>query len=223
MKTTIFGVIIIGVIIGIFMIKNPDYKLPTVDAVKKEVIDKGEELAKEKFEDIILSSETLKYESNYGFSFDYSKELIIENNRIILPSGKTIQAVSVARYVKEEWCSASGLPEHCSPFLENPAIAFGVIGISLSDVVSTYLNDYLDSIEPVDIAGIKATQFYAGVEGEGIVTILVPLKDKNQTLIIQYTYDEIFDNENYKNKKEYLSSKEQKEITDKILGTLEIE
>lgn len=255
MKAIVIGILIVAGLAYGFFLKNPDYKPPTADEIKQEVVNKGEELAKEKINEVVdekvgeyfpdtggfpeipeaikdivekaktidlPKSEILSYQSPYGFSFKYSPIYSLENIKIVLPPGKSINAVAVVRYVREEWCSDSGLPEHCSPFLENPAIAFGVIGESPAGVVSIYLKDYIDLIESVEIAGIKAAQFYAGVEGEGIVTILVPLEDKNQTLVIQYTYDEIFDNDFYKNKKEYLGSKEQKVIVDKILGTLEI-
>jgi len=260
MKVIILGVVVIAVLVGGFLMKNPDYKPPTTNDLKQAAIDKGEEVVKEKVKEVIDEKadeyipdfdvpggikipevpgavkdiiektknieipdlDILKYESPYGFSFKYSPLYSLENTRIILPPGKSVNSVAVVRYVHEEWCSASGLPEHCSPFLENPAIAFGVVGSSPADLVGAYLKDYIDSIESVEISGITAAQFYAGVEGEGIVTILVPLDDEGKTLIIQYTYDEIFDNNYYKNKKDFLGSVEQKEIVDKILGTLEV-
>ena len=257
MQIIIVGIFIIAALVAGFLVRNPDYTPPSADDVKQEVINKGEEVIKEKVKEAITETvdeylpdlpsspvfpetpdavkeiiekvkdaelpdlEILSYESPHGFSFKYNPLYSIENTRVVLPGGKVVQAVAVVRYVKEQWCSQSGLPEHCRPFLENPAVAFGVIGNSPADVVANYLSDIVDSMETVEVAGITAAQFYAGVEGEGVITILIPLSNENKTLIVQYTYDEIFNSGSHS--REILDSEGQKEVVDRILGTLELE
>jgi len=161
------------------------------------------------------------YESPFGFRFQYDSRLQPENSWIVLPGGQRVSAIALVRYVKEQHCGQSGLPEHCAPYLENPAIAFGVIGKSPKDVIVEHLGVFAEYLESVSINGITAAQYFAGVEGEGVVTILTPLKDKNQTLVIQYTYDTLFDS-NKKNP-DILTSSEQKLLVDLVLNTLIIQ
>lgn len=159
------------------------------------------------------------YTSPLGFGFTYDSRFQTENTSIVLPGGNRISALALVRYVDEQHCSLSGLPEHCRPYLENPALAFGVIEQSPKDVVSKHLDVFAEYLESVTLNGIVGAQYYAGVEGEGIVTILVPLKNKAHTLIIQYTYDTLFDTDT---NPATLTSAQQKTLVDSVLNTLVI-
>lgn len=162
---------------------------------------------------------TYTYTSPLGFSFSYDSRLQTENAWIVLTGGYRVSALAVVRYVKEQHCGASGLPEHCRAYLENPAIAFGVIEKAPRDVVKQHLGEFAQYLEPVTINGNTAGQYYAGVEGEGVVTILVPLKNLEHTLVIQYTYDTLFDKDDDATDA-VLTSAEQKMIVDSVLNTL---
>ncbi len=215
MKNIFITVLLILIAFGFgFLINNQDLKLGLSQSLKEteEVVEQetGNEVEAEYFD----------YKSPFGFSFQYDSPLQLENSSIVLPGGYRVTSVAVVRYVKEQHCGASGLPEHCRPFLENPAIAFGVIAESLDDLKSGKLADVLDFVEPINLAGKDGIQYYMGVEGEGIVTIALPLKD-SETLLIQYTFDELFDS--VKNNPEVYGSAEQKRVVDNILNSLNIE
>jgi len=162
------------------------------------------------------------YESPFGFSFSYETPFTLENSFIVLPPGKRIASVAAVRYVTDQDCSESGLAEHCRPFLENPAIAFGVIDVTPAEIVATHLDSFADFLEPVTIADRAAAQYYAGVEGRGVVTILVPLNEATQTLVIQYTYDELFDYAPEERHPDILDSEAQKQRVDALLQSLEL-
>jgi hypothetical protein len=164
---------------------------------------------------------TRTYESPLGFSFSYDSRLQTENAWIVLTDGYRVSALAVVRYVTEQHCGASGLPEHCRAYLENPAIAFGVIEKAPRDVVKDHLGSFAQYLEPVTINGYTAGQYYAGVEGEGVVTILVPLENLKNTLVIQYTYDTLFDVDDDATDT-VLTSQEQKIIVDSVLNTLQV-
>ncbi len=159
------------------------------------------------------------YESPFGFSFDY-EGLQLENSNIFLPGGYRVFSIAAVRYVKEQYCNASGLSEHCRAFFENPAIAFGVMDISFEDFKEQRLKDVFQFSEPITLAGREALQYYQGVEGEGVVTIALPLKE-TQTLLIQYTFDEFINS--MSDKGDLLDSQEQKRIADRVLSTLKID
>lgn len=163
---------------------------------------------------------TLTHTSPFGFSFKYDSRFQTENTSIVLPGGNRISALALVRYVAEQHCGLSGLAEHCRPYLENPAIAFGVIEQSPKEVVTKHLDVFAEFMESVTLNGTTAAQYYAGVEGEGVVTILVPLKNKSQTLVIQYTYDTLFDTDS---KTQTLTAAQQKTLVDAVLGTLVIQ
>lgn len=166
-----------------------------------------------------IKPELNEYQSPFGFSFSHEKNIQLENSKIILPGGYNVSAIAAVRYVKMQHCSASGLPEHCRPFLENPAVAFGVVGESFEDLKKDKLKDVLDFAEPITLSEKEGIQFYAGVEGEGIVTIALPFKD-SETLLIQYTFDELFDSA--QPSADVYNSSKQKEIVDSILSSLKI-
>jgi hypothetical protein len=157
------------------------------------------------------------YTSPFNFSFTYDSRFQTENTSIVLPGGNRISALALVRYVAEQHCGLSGLAEHCRPYLENPAIAFGVIDQSPKEVVAEHLDVFAQYLESVTLNGISAAQYYAGVEGEGVVTMLVPLKNKAQTLVIQYTYDTLFDTDT---NPATLSAAQQKTLVDTILTTV---
>lgn len=157
-----------------------------------------------------------KYESPFGFQFEYT-DLQLENSPVVLPGGYRISAIAAVRYHRQPHGSASGLSEHTRPFLENPAIAFGVVDKSFTSLKNNELKDVIQFSEKINLAGKEGIQYYQGVEGEGIVTIILPL-ETDKSLVIQYTFDEFIDH--IKEKGGILDSKQQKEIIDKLLNTL---
>ena len=201
---TIFLIIIafsLGLAVDKNKIKtNQETEVPVIPEVKVEVEQK-----------------TFEYQSPFGFSFKYDSDITLENSSIILPGGYRVSAVAAVRYVKEQKCTESGLPEHCRAFLENPAIAFGVIEEKFEDFKKGRLKDVIKFSEPIILVGKEGVQYYAGVEGEGIVTIAIPFKE-NQTLLIQYTFDEMYDQ--IQKSPEVYGSKEQKAVVDGILSSL---
>ncbi len=78
----------------------------------------------------------------------------------------------------------------------------------------------MDFSEEISLAGKKGIQFYAGVEGEGIVTMALPLNEK-QTILIQYTFDQFVDSIESRRPEIYTSA-QQKEAVDNVLSTLKI-
>lgn len=196
-----------------FLINNKELKSGLSESIKTE----SPEVVVEEKQD---PQEDFEYKSPLGFSFKYDSKLQLENSSIVLSGGYRVNSLAVVRYVKEQHCGASGLPEHCRPFLENPAVAFGVIGESFDDLKNGKLKDILDFAETINLAGKDGIQYYMGVEGEGVVTIALPLKE-SETLLIQYTFDELFDS--VKNNPEIYGSLEQKKVVDSILNTLKIE
>jgi len=165
-------------------------------------------------------AEYFEYKSPLGFSFMYDNGMSLENSSIILPGGNRVSAAAAVRYVKQQRCSESGLPEHCRAFLENPAVAFGVLEANFESLKSNQLKDIIQFSEPITISEKTGLQYYAGVEGEGIVTIALPFKS-NQTLLIQYTFDEMYDS--LENNAEIYKSDEQKFVVDQILSTLKFD
>jgi hypothetical protein len=162
----------------------------------------------------------LEYKSPLGFSFLYDSSISLENSSIVLPGGTRVAAAAAVRYVNQQRCSESGLPEHCRAFLENPAVAFGVLEENFDALKNNKLKDVLQFSEPITLSGKTGIQYYAGVEGEGIVTIILPFKS-NQTFLIQYTFDEMYDS--VKNNPDIFNSEEQKFVVDHILSTLKLE
>ncbi len=165
-------------------------------------------------------AEYFEYKSPLGFSFMYDTGISLENSSIVLPGGYRISSVAAVRYVKEQKCGESGLPEHCRAFLENPAIAFGVLEENFDILKNGKLKDVLQFSEPITLSEKTGIQYYAGVEGEGIVTIALPFKS-NQTLLIQYTFDEMYDS--LEKNPEVYKSEEQKFVVDHILSTLKFD
>lgn len=176
-----------------------------------------EETVKEEFAEQKTSEE---YKSPFGFRFLYDDGMKLENSAIVLAGGYRVSAVAAVRYIEEQHCSASGLTEHCRPFLENPAVAFGVIESSFENLKKDKLKDVIEFAEPITLAGKIGVQYYSGVEGEGVVTIALPFKT-DQTLLIQYTFDELFDSA--KSNESIYGSAEQKSVVDSVLNTLAIE
>lgn len=163
---------------------------------------------------------TKRYESPFGFSVQYSSAFQSENAWVVLPGNQRIAAFALARYVPVQHCSEAGYAEHCRPFLENPAIAFGVIDASPRELVAKHLDAFSKHLESVTINGTVAAQYYAAADREGVVTILVPLTDTTKTLIVQYTYDTKYDTN--APHKDILPSTEQKQLVDSVLQTLTI-
>jgi hypothetical protein len=230
--------IIALLIIVLAVFKNPEKIISARNEIKENIAQKVEEVeetTKDKIKDATISEirkatddvlnnkELKKYESWQGFSFKYDPQIFKLENSEVSYGSRRIQAIGIVRYVNREDCGESGLPDHCKPFLENPRISFGVTGVDYSKIVADYLEDYLDLLEPFKIGDIVGMQYYSGVEGDGIITVLIPFKDDlDKTLIIQYTYDEIFDNDFFKDIPEILDSKGQKLMVDRILSSLEV-
>lgn len=183
----------------------------------QEALAPGEETFIEKIE--VNSSEKQTYESEFGFSFDYDEVFKLENTSIVLPGGYRVSAVGAVRYIERQHCGASGMSEHCKPFLENPAMAIGVMDSDFENLKKVEFRDFIQFSEPITLAGNTGFQFYAGVEGEGVVTIVLPFKE-NKTLLIQYTFDEFIDD--MKRESGLYNSSEQKKIVDNVLKTLTI-
>ncbi|MEY2640798.1 MAG: hypothetical protein RL150_191 [Candidatus Parcubacteria bacterium] len=162
--------------------------------------------------------EVQTYESPFGFTVQYDSRFTTENAWVVLPGGERAAAFAVVRYVPHTDCGRVR-PEHCRPYLENPAIAFGVFGESPREVVSKHLDAFAEHLESVTINGIAAAQYFASVDGEGVVTILAPLKDADQTLVVQYTYDTKYDTEKLAGA---LTAAEQKQLVDAVLSRLTI-
>lgn len=208
MKNTFTTILLILIAFGFgFLINKKDFN---VDQAVEESIK----------EDVADQKKSEEYKSPFGFSFLYDDGMKLENSAIVLAGGYRVSAVAVVRYVEEQHCSASGLPEHCRPFLENPAVAFGVIESSFDDLKTNELKDVIEFSESITLAGKTGLQYYSGVEGEGVVTIVLPFK-ADQTLLIQYTFDELFDS--VKKNESIYGSVEQKSVVDNILNTLTIE
>lgn len=186
-------------------------------AVDKSKINNGKEFEAPIVPIVEIKEENFEYKSPFGFSFKYDSEITLENSSIVLPGGYRVSAVAAVRYVKEQKCSESGLSEHCRAFLENPAIAFGVIDQNFEELKNQRMVDVLQFAEPIILVGKEGIQYYAGVEGEGIVTIAIPFKE-NQSLLIQYTFDEMYDQ--IQKSPEVYGSKEQKAVVDKVLSSL---
>lgn len=212
-KRIVVIILVLGVAFGLGLL----VKVPRVDAPSTPN-ESQEDVTSE--QDVDTETNRQTYTSPFGFSFTYSEPFSLENSWIVLPPNKRIASVAAVRYVTTQDCGESGLAEHCRPFLENPAIAFGVIDMRPGDVVSEYLSDIVSLLEPVTVAGKRAAQYYAGVEGRGVVTMLIPLKNTQQTLVVQYTYDEFFDQVP---KDGVWGSVAQKQTVDAILNTLVIE
>jgi hypothetical protein len=168
-----------------------------------------------------VEAEYIKYESPFGFSFMYDDGLKLENTSIVLPGGYRVSAVAAIRYADKQHCSASGLSEHCRPFLENPAVAFGVMDSSYDTLKTVEFKDFIEFSEPITLAGKTGFQFYAGVEGEGVVTIVLPFQE-SKTLLIQYTFDEFIDQMTDQSDVVLYKSAEQKSVVDNVLKTLTI-
>jgi len=164
-----------------------------------------------------VEQENLEYKSPFGFSFSYKPEITLENSSVVIPGGERVSAIAAVRYIKEQKCSESGLSQHCRAFLENPAIAFGVIDEKFDALKNNQFKDVLSFSEKIDLSGKTGFQYYAGVEGEGVVTIVLPLKE-NQTLLIQYTFDEMYDQ--IQKSQDTYGSTDQKAIVDFILNSL---
>lgn len=160
------------------------------------------------------------YTSPFGFSVQYDDMFQAENAWVVLPGNERVAAFALVRYVPVQHCGASGRAEHCRALLENPAIAFGVLDVAPRDVVAKHLGAFAQYLESVTVNGKVAAQYYAAADGEGVVTILVPLTNENQTLIVQYTYDTKYDTESPHNG--IRSSAEQKKLIDSVLQTLTI-
>jgi len=205
---TVF-LIIIAFSLGLSVDKSK-IKFPTQDEVVPEVVEQETEEE--------VEAEYFEYKSPLGFSFTYDDGLKLENSFIVLPGGYEVAAVAAVRYVNEQHCGQSGLPEHCRPFLENPAVAFGVIEKTFEDLKKNELKDVMQFSEAITLGGKEGIQYYMGVEGEGVVTILVPFK-ADQTLLIQYTFDEFIDSMTTNNAGMYKST-EQKVVVDNLLSTL---
>lgn len=184
---------------------------------KQEALAPDEEVLTREVE--VKNSEKQTYESEFGFSFDYSGDLKLENTTIVLPGGYRVSSVGAVRYVERQHCTASGMSEHCRPFLENPGIAFGVMDSNFENLKAVEFRDFIHFAEPVTLAGKTGFQFYAGVEGEGVVTIVLPFKE-NETLLIQYTFDEFVDH--VENGEGLYKSSDQKRVVDNVLKTLTI-
>lgn len=212
---TVF-LILIAFSLGLSVDKS---KIAGLDKINPELTEE-EVLTEDVQNDSQNESAVLEYKSPLGFSFMYDSEISLENSSIVLPGGNRVSAAAAVRYVQQQRCSESGLPEHCRAFLENPAIAFGVLEVSFENLKNNQLKDIIQFSEPITVAGKNGIQYYAGVEGEGIVTIVLPFKD-NQTFLIQYTFDEMYDS--IQNKPEIYKSKEQKFVVDSILTTLKFE
>lgn len=210
---TIVLIILIAFGFG-FLVNNKQLKDGLSESMKDSEVIEEQQTGPE------VEAEYFEYQSPLGFSFLYDNGITLENSSITLPGGYRVSAIAAVRYVKEQHCSASGLPEHCRPFLENPAIALGVIGESFEDLKKEKLKDVFEFSEPINLADKEGIQFYAGVEGEGVVTIALPLKD-SETLLIQYTFDELFDS--VKNNPDIYGSVEQKLVVDNLLNTLKIQ
>lgn len=189
-------------------------------SINKDALVKSLEGEKEipKQEEVVVEEKIAKeYKSPFGFSFNYDDAMELENSAIVIPVGYRVSSVATVRYVKEQNCGASGLAEHCKAFIENPAIAFGVVESSFEDLKKNQLKDYIDMSEPITLSEKTGIQYYAGIEGEGVVTIVLPLKE-NQTLLIQYTFDELYDST--KTNSDIYGSEKQKAVVDSILSTL---
>lgn len=212
---TVF-LILIAFSLGLSVDKS---KIAGLDKINPELTEE-EVLIDEVQSDSQNVATVLEYKSPLGFSFMYDSEISLENSSIVLPGGDRVSAAAAVRYVQQQRCSESGLPEHCRAFLENPAIAFGVLEEKFDTLKNGILKDVLQFSEPITIAEKTGIQYYAGVEGEGIVTIILPFKE-NQTFLIQYTFDEMYDS--IENKPEIYKSKEQKFVVDSILSTLKFE
>lgn len=211
MKNTFTTILLILIAFGFgFLVNKEGFEVDKV--VEEPVVEQktGEEVESEYFE----------YKSPFGFRFLYDDGMKLENSAIVLAGGYRVSAVAAVRYVEEQHCSASGLPEHCRPFLENPAVAFGVIESSFENLKKDKLKDVIEFSEPITLAGKTGVQYYSGVEGEGVVTIALPFK-ADQTLLIQYTFDELFDSA--KSNESIYGSAEQKSVVDNILNTFTIE
>jgi hypothetical protein len=178
-------------------------------------------LSENNFTNIIekTSKNNLTYESPFGFSFDYVSEMRLENSSVVLPGGLRVSAVAVVRYVEKQNCQKDGLSQNCKPFLENPGIAFGVIDEEFSSLKNRQLRSVVSFSEKINLADTEGIQYYAELDDQGLVTIVLPFKT-SKSLIIQYTVDkthELSEDENvYK-------VDGQKIIIDSILSTLKID
>jgi len=190
----------------------------TYDAVQKTV-DFQDKLS-DKVAEITGNEKVKTYTSEYGFAFTYATSFHLENAHVAIPGRDFIRAVGIMRYVPISWCPNALRTAECAPFLENPGIAFGVIDKERSSLISTELVQIASFLEKVIINEREGLQYFLGAEGEGVVTILFELPEQ-KTLIVQYTYDEAFEKDDY-HAKGVLSTEKQKQKVDEILSTLQI-
>jgi len=192
--------------------------LSTFDVIQKTANVQDE--ITEKVREVTGNEETTTYTSSHGFAFTYPKNFHLENAHVAIPGRDYIRAVGIMRYVPISWCPNASRTAECAPFLENPGIAFGVVDREKALLLENELAVIAPFTEPIVINEKEGEQYFLGAEGEGVVTLLFSLPE-SKTLIVQYTYDEAFEADDY-HAPRVLSVKKQKQKVDEILSTLQI-
>lgn len=171
-------------------------------------------------EEVKSGPETYRNEK-YGFEFTYNASVfttkIPRDDATGLGLGEAVFAV--AHTVPVQKCGPSGLPEHCTPETQNPALSIGVIEkpyAALSTVLKTALPGQVTDFTAGTLAGVTYT---LGAEGEGIVSYVFPAGPS--TLVVTRTYIDESVQANYQTAPGFIPLAEQKRMVEEdILPTL---
>lgn len=149
-------------------------------------------------------------DEQYGFSFQYPKEMVKGEGKIFLPgpAPEAVPAVTFTRVLLEPHPLMSGEIE---PTTDNPKISFAVLQGGAGAISEDF----------ADYERLDNFTFRAGVEGEGVIYRLIGLSG-DYTLLVMSNFIDENNVLNYKNVPNYLSLVEQEAYVQAILKTLEI-
>jgi hypothetical protein len=157
----------------------------------------------------------------YGFQLTYNASTfttkIPRDDATGLGLGETVFAV--AHTVPVQKCGPSGLPEHCTPETQNPALSVGVVEKPYAGLSELLKKSLPGQVTDFTAGTIKGVTFSLGVEGEGIVSYVLPMGAN--TLIVTRTYLDESIAANYKTVAGFIPLAEQKRIVEAdILPTI---
>jgi hypothetical protein len=157
------------------------------------------------------------------FSFSYPSNFEVGNaSGILLGEEKQVRGVKVSHNLPVANCGLSGLPEHCTPFTENPGISMYVVEAPYSKFESNLKKgDLKDLVREVTIAGKKGVSVNLGVEGEGQFFYYVPV-DANRTLFITRSYIDDSNLISYAQNPDFIKLADQEKVFNEIVSTLKI-
>jgi len=134
------------------------------------------------------------------------------------PTGKEkVKAQVLSHTIGVKHCGLSGLPSSCTPSTTDLAISFFVQNRNFNDIFSELKKIY-GEMPVVTVDGHQGISFDQGVEGEGMVYIVLPVND-SKTLFIGRSYINEAVVAGYKTAKGFIKFADQKAIFDQILST----